>query len=1702
MIAYLEKYDTTVDVPDNISQSDLSDINENFHSYVAPKTDQPQANQPTQPATSQPEAAPTPESQPKWQPNFYEGMIKPSLDQLLGAPAKMVADVTQSPQAEAFAGKALEEGTFGLAKPLVDPVLGEAFKEHPAFADAGAMAGGVGSLLATGGALRIAGLGTEAALAGKAAVEGGFEAGSRFIPKAIMTGATFGTRTFIAETVKAFEEGGVNLEQFGKDVLKDTAFGAMFGSIGGLTNAAASISSAGALGFLSSKMSGSDNREATLNAAIWGAFETVGSVGKSEALRMEALSNLKESIGEYIGNRNPEMQGEAASKAASAFVDHSISKAGFDNAEDLAKSGPENLLEGIEKVNQAVRTAKIPTPPPATGEPLPKLPAPIEPEVPRGTTAETALTRADYGLTENKPVILYRAMTSDEHAEYERTGIVTKGSGARASTDKATAEFYAERRGPGTKIISFTANSDDIQAAGNEPGSYEIRRDINTRQQPPKPQTPLEKAIDTVKGMMGLKIETPTEPKPPTVTGNTYDEKIQSLKDQGQDISKMPESMFPEDMKDVYHFEQGKAQGAEMDKNLGEIAERFQALGVKPNEGKAIFDAYGLDKKGSLGQTVPLSDLAMKPIEDQYVAAYQAIAVERGIDKGDKFDAKTMDQAKKSVDLINGYFNPQSQEVKEFATQHQDLSDHDVAQMAYNRDLLESPNPDLLKTEIQKAKQEKVSFDRTASSGATIERPTKEKPATPISVPSVAENLNAYKSEITNLVTPYKAAPLAAANMREKLGLMARRMDMAEAAMEDAKKLFSKWTPEQVTEFYDKAEHGLPQATPELDTIEEALQKPLRDLQQEINKETGRLAKPIENYLPHAWEQGDDAIPTAIKNASKRPWQGSKSFLKKRTIDTFKEGVQAGLIPTSWNPVDLAMDKLREMSKFLAAHQTLNELKKTKLAVYTRAGEDHPKDFIKINDGISDVYRSPMIAVQEAYDAKVMGDLESVANNLGVDLERSTHAKENGLGSGTLGFSKSEVPGKPGKVWTRFAGPESTLAHELGHQIDNIYDLQSKFLSNPKIDKELSDLAHERREGDISAKDKAYIESKPEKMAVMFEAYVHAPSLFKEKAPTAYSKLEDFLKSDPKLEPLTKIEPSLVKEINKSEVYAGGNVIAGHYYVQPDAARIINNYLSPGLNKSKIIKSIRTIGNVINQFQLGFSAFHMNFTSSEAIATQIGEAIDALAHGDIRSFSTHMGKAPIAPVSTVIRGDEMLKAWRGKGQSAIDEMLANILAISGGRAHMDKFYGTGMVEQMRNNFKSGQYVQGILRAPLAAVDAASKPIMEHLVPRMKIGIFAEMMETELKNNPNMTHEQMRDVGGKIWDTIDDRMGQVVYDNLFWNKSFKDALMLTFRSVGWNHGLVRLTVGSAADAVAIVNDTVHGRMPKSENFSRLKYWLGSAIFTFTANALYQYVKTGKGPSELKDYVFPKNGGVDSSGNPTRSIPFQNYFKDLYHMKTHPVTTLENKLQPMWSIISQALNNKDYFGTQIVNPQNSDTGMEGLINQIGKEVEFLTKSVLPFSATNMMHNLSQGNKSIESVLGPWVGDIPAPYDIDQTKAQEKAHEIIASHQEIGGRTEEQAERSKLVGELSRQYRTGDPSATDNIFKAYQEGAISHRQMQNIITESRLTPLQRMVKNMTLEEAEQVYKKSNDEEKAQIELTVEKKKMAHSRNFVTSQ
>ena len=72
----------------------------------------------------------------------------------------------------------------------------------------------------------------------------------------------------------------------------------------------------------------------------------------------------------------------------------------------------------------------------------------------------------------------------------------------------------------------------------------------------------------------------------------------------------------------------------------------------------------------------------------------------------------------------------------------------------------------------------------------------------------------------------------------------------------------------------------------------------------------------------------------------------------------------------------------------------------------------------------------------------------------------------------------------------------------------------------------LVDLKYEDKE--VSEYFKKYVRKGEEKVATMFEAYLHAPELFKQTAPTLYKEFTDFLKNNADTKPILDIRPSMV----------------------------------------------------------------------------------------------------------------------------------------------------------------------------------------------------------------------------------------------------------------------------------------------------------------------------------------------------------------------------------------------------------------------------------------------------------------------------------------------------------------------------------------------------------------------------------------------
>ncbi len=547
----------------------------------------------------------------------------------------------------------------------------------------------------------------------------------------------------------------------------------------------------------------------------------------------------------------------------------------------------------------------------------------------------------------------------------------------------------------------------------------------------------------------------------------------------------------------------------------------------------------------------------------------------------------------------------------------------------------------------------------------------------------------------------------------------------------------------------------------------------------------------VENYLGHLWRNPGEAATFFQRAMSQRTLEGAKGFKKERTFPTVREGMEAGLVPVTDNPIELSLLQLHEMDKFITAQDIINEMEAEGLAVRVPHDERPPAGWVPIDDKIA-------------------------------------------------------------------------------------------------------------RKGN---------------------ALLYAP------------------------------EP---------------------------AALIVNRTLAPGLSGRPIYDAVRSVGNMLNSAQLGVSGFHAVFVAADAATSAIAKGIKQISRGEpgeiIRGFG-NIARAPAAPVMNYLRGRKVLLRYLDDGPPTAEGhrlwKIVDALIAGGGRAKMDSFYRGSYAgsfwQAMRGSLmkSSGRAtlsqdlaqmfrdaapitVRGVPIAPGAVraaaqlvprvMDTIMAPLMEDYVPKMKLGVFYDLMADELRRAPDMSRAQLRQVAGRLWDSVDNRLGQLAYDNLFWNKALKDVGHIAVRSLGWNLGTLRELAGGALD-LAKGRSIASGAAQQLTD--RASYVIAVPIATALMGALYGYLKTGNRPQELRDYFFPKTGGKDAQGGDNR-VSMPGYFKDAYEWATQPGQTAKGKIHPLWQTLYEMMNNERWNGAAITDAR-SGVGLP----QVKDYSAFLMQQFSPLS-----------------------------------------------------------------------------------------------------------------------------------------------------------
>lgn len=779
-------------------------------------------------------------------------------------------------------------------------------------------------------------------------------------------------------------------------------------------------------------------------------------------------------------------------------------------------------------------------------------------------------------------------------------------------------------------------------------------------------------------------------------------------------------------------------------------------------------------------------------------------------------------------------------------------------------------------------------------------------PATPLPKPaaqaaarspvqSIVEAIKRVGYEITAAVNPVHLAPSAGVDaFMEAKGGLKQALLRADTNQGHLRAWADKLKPENVLDFLDRYEHGKP-LDPRLQAQGDAWRDRLDNAYKAIKKY--RDLPYWENYFPHLWKNPELARQFM---ASRRPMEGSKRFLKSRSLDDLRAGLDAGLEPTTWNLERMVQAVEHDARKFVMVQELLIAkdavLRQANLvkrgALGARAGRgDIPEDFVPFDQPWAKVFISPVQEIKEWHDKAIMEGLKAAAARIGAKLDRKL-----AIGGQRLGYSQSS-PGVAGKVVTRFGSPLSVLAHEIGHALDAKYGLRDVFLHAPNkrgqwLRAELRALADLRFEGSNPEESfKKYVRSGPEKMAVMLEAFIHAPERFRQVAPNTYEAFREFLGSHPETKGILDIKPSLTFTEGTAEVHAGGAVLGGQYWGQKDLVRIIDNYMSRDLiGETTAGRSIMASRNLLNAIDLGLSGFHFTGISLLSVMSRASAGVFEMYHGaftrqDPQMFLRGAMKFTTSPAAPVLYTHQ---GWKFFLNDPTLSQFERDVFTGGASLEENQYYNVGAFDNFVRNVRARNVGKAILHAPGALLTGPMQAMSRWYIPQAKVGAFIDAMASEVAVRADdiaagrVTREYL---ARKTWNNIENRMGLLNYDNLHWNRTLKAATMILVRAPGWTLGTLREFGGTMfIDLPRNATEAAHGKVP--ELTQRTAFAFTMAFTTIAVGGIYHYLHTGQRPKTLEDFLHPKNGAKDGNGRDVR-IDFPTYWKDVEHWGNDPV-----------------------------------------------------------------------------------------------------------------------------------------------------------------------------------------------------------------------
>ena len=569
-----------------------------------------------------------------------------------------------------------------------------------------------------------------------------------------------------------------------------------------------------------------------------------------------------------------------------------------------------------------------------------------------------------------------------------------------------------------------------------------------------------------------------------------------------------------------------------------------------------------------------------------------------------------------------------------------------------------------------------------------------------------------------------------------------------------------------------------------------------------------------------------------------------------------------------------------------------------------------------------------------------------------------------------------------------------------------------------------------------------------------------------------------------------------------------GYIERGHYLAPEQAARVINNYLAPGL-QGGFQRGLRSVSALGNALRVELSGFHAMLEANSLADIEAGGALSdgfgKLTHGDIKGGLTSLAKVPKTWLTvpdaykTWAEGKKLLtKAAQGQLEDpALREVIMGGGSFDFGDSILGQAMSDGIVEKLGVPGKVAQKVLGAT--------------MREIVTPMKLGAFQKLYAKELgdamerSGGDDLTYVQRRQIAQGVRRHLDNVMGQIARDNLHTTNTFKDILANIVSYPGWNIGTIRLFGGIGRGAFQLAT----GQAIDQDARLALQYAAGKAIRAGLQGALMNKFVTGQWPKNVYEmYTWP-TGQKDSNGNYIRVSPPEYLIRDLlsfigHEKKQDPsdvfspfyalTETAAGKLN--WPLVAgyEIYKNADFFGHPIRFPK-----VESKPKQVADILGYIAKQGgVPFSVRNVQEQAEQTGtgaltQAKQALMGPdraaaagalgkqalvgAVGLTPAPKSLRQTPMQNYLDSVEDAQFRAMAADPRQLDRLNALRNFETQARAVRRGDIKQIPAAITRQALTAGATQQELADrwkaSRLTPEQAALHRVPLIEVARAWK-----------------------------